>query len=249
MQFVVLEQETDDSLASTAPAGLTGLCTVQVEPFQTSASVTAFFPFDLAPTATQSESVGHETLPRLGARTLAGSVSTVQVAPFHFSAPTVPTASHSEVRGHATAARSLLAGDGVASCVHRDPSHSSARACPSPGPELPPTAMHRDEVTHATPVRSPTPGGGPGLDDATASRARPAAAWPVTAAFPAPATPPATTRNPASMVASQRIRFPRLMKTPQPVPAVGSGNQSGRAGRYQTKNQTCQRLVRLARPR
>jgi hypothetical protein len=93
MQSELLTQETQDRLAWSAPTGLSGLCTVQVEPFHVSARVTAF-PVPLVPTATQSEADGQATPLKRGASTVAGVFSRVHAVPFHRSAPTPPTAWH-----------------------------------------------------------------------------------------------------------------------------------------------------------
>src|SRR5258708_10005969 len=113
-----LMHQTDDRVALSAPAGFTGLCALQVEPFHVSASVTAMPGRPRSPTARQNEVVGQDTALKVGAPMLVGVFSTVQTVPFHRSTPVAPTAWQSAGRGHATAARSLsLFRNGVPSVV------------------------------------------------------------------------------------------------------------------------------------
>src|SRR5258708_39989578 len=67
-----LMHQTDDRVALSAPAGFTGLCALQVEPFHVSASVTPMPCRPRSPTASQNEAVGQDTPLKAGAPTLVG---------------------------------------------------------------------------------------------------------------------------------------------------------------------------------
>jgi hypothetical protein len=131
------------------PGGVTADCTVQVVPFQRSASS----PISVVPTAVQAEAEVHETAFNVypGLCEL-GDGCRVHVVPSHRSATvpsglnelsaTPPTAVHAFAEVHDTPFRELIgapAGVGIGWMLQLFPSHLSAITCPS---LLFPTAVH-----------------------------------------------------------------------------------------------------------